>query len=112
MKNKGIQLADSSTGLQAIDLKIDVVRDADGLITQGMVIGDIMNQNQALILIANPGEFKFNPTIGVSIDEILLNDDYLRMRHRIREHLEKDGMKVKEIDFSQSKPLKINASYE
>ncbi len=112
MKNIGIQLADSATGVQSIDLKIDVVRDANGLITQGLVVGDTMNQNQAVIIIANPGEFMFNPTLGVAIDELLLDDDYLRFKHRIREHLNKDGMNVKSIDFSKTIPLLIDANYE
>jgi hypothetical protein len=112
MKNKGIQLADSSLGLQSIDLKIDVLRDEIGMITQGLVVGEILNQNQAVILIANPGEFPFNPKLGVAIDELLLDDDYLKFKHRIREHLVKDGMIVKSIDFSSVTPLKIDASYE
>lgn len=112
MKNLGIQLNDSTTGIETIDLKIDVKRDANGLITQGLVVGNIMSQTQAMILIASPGEFKFNPTVGVAIDELLLDDDYLRMRHRIRENLEKDGMKVKSVDLFKDIPLKIEASYE
>ncbi len=112
MKNKGIQLTDSSTGLQNIDLKIDVVRNVDGLIMQGLVVGDTMNQNQAMIIIANPGEFKFNPTLGVAINELVLDDDYLRFRHRIREHLIKDGMKVKNVNFYPNQPLEIEATYE
>lgn len=110
MKDRGIQLTDGT--LNDLDLKIEVVRGSDGLITQGLVIGDTMNQNQALILIANPGEFKFNPTIGVAIDELLLDNDYLRFRHRIREHFEKDGLKVRSIQLSEGKPLLIDASYE
>lgn len=112
MKDKGIQLSDSAAGLQGIDLKVDVVRDADGLIVQGLVVGNTMNQNQALIIVANPGEFKFNPTLGVAIDELILDDDFLRMRHRIREQLEQDGMRVKSVDISKDKPLIIDASYE
>ena len=110
MKDRGIQLTDGSA--QDIDLKIEVVRGIDGLITQGLVVGDTMNQNQALILIANPGEFHFSPTIGVAIDELILDNDYLRMRHRIREHFAKDGLKIKSIQLSDGKPLLIDASYE
>ncbi len=110
MKDRGIQYTNGT--LQDIDLKIEVVRGSDGLITQGLVVGDTMNQNQALILIANPGEFKFNPTIGVGIDELLLDNDYLRFRHRIREHFEKDGLVIKSIQLSDGKPLLIDASYE
>jgi len=111
MKDRALQLNDSKTAIENIDLKINVIREG-GLITQGLVVGNTLNQNQALIIIANPGEFPFNPTLGVAIDELLLDDDYLRMRHRIREHLIKDGMKVKSIDFSQNKPMVINADYE
>lgn len=110
MKDRGIQFTDGT--LQELDLKIEVVRGSDGLITQGLVIGDTMNQNQALILIANPGEFKTEPTIGVAIDELIFDNDYLRFRHRIREHFEKDGLKVKSIQLSEGKPLLIDASYE
>lgn len=110
MKDTGIQFTDGT--LQDFDLKIEVVRGSDGLITQGLVIGDTMNQNQALILVANPGEFKFNPTIGVAIDELLLDNDYLRFRHRIREHFAKDGLVIKSIQLSDGKPLLIDANYE
>lgn len=111
MKDTGIQLNDSQNAMENIDLKIEVIREG-GLITQGLVIGKTLRQNQALIIIANPGEFPFSPTLGVAIDELLLDNDYLRIRHRIREHLSKDGMKVKTLDFSEKKPMNIEANYE
>lgn len=112
MKSTGIQLNDSSNALEPIDLKIDVQRNGDGLITRGLVVGDVMNQNQALIIMSNPGEFPFSPTLGVAINDLILDNDYLRMRHRIREHFAKDGLKVKKLEFSEGKPLVIDASYE
>lgn len=110
MKNTGIQFTDGNQ--EAFDLKIEVQRDSKGLITQGLVIGDTMSQNQALILIANPGELKNEPTLGVAINELLFDNDYLRFRHRIRDHFEKDGLTVKNIQLSEGKPLLIEASYE
>lgn len=112
MKDKGIQLNDSTNAVESIDLKIEVTRGTDGKITQGLVIGPTMNQNQALILMSSPGEFKFDPTLGVSIADLLLDKDYLRMRHRIREHFAKDGLIVQNLQLSDGKPLVINASYE
>jgi hypothetical protein len=112
MKDRGIQLSDGKNGLEAIDLKIETVRDSNGKIIQGLVVGNTLNQNQALILVANPGEFKFYPTLGIAIDELILDDDYLRFRNRIREHFLKDKLKVKFLELSQGKPLKISASYE
>lgn len=112
MKQKGIQLTDGSLAGDLMDLKIDVVRDNNGLIIQGFCVGDTMQQNQAMILMASPGEFHFNPTLGVAIDELLLDDDYLKFRHRIREHFVKDGLRVKTLELSEGKPLKIEAYYE
>lgn len=110
MKDKGVQLTDGNQ--EEVDLKIDVLRDANGLITQGLVVGNTMKQNQAMILIANPGDFKFNPTLGVAFDELLLDNDFLRMRHRIKEHFSKDGLRVKNIQLEEGKPFLIDASYE
>lgn len=112
MKDRGIQLNDSTNTVENIDLKIVVTRDANGLINQGLVIGATLRQNQAVIIVANPGEFPFNPTIGASVDELILDKDYLRMRHRIREHLLKDGMITKRLELSEGKPLQIDAGYE
>lgn len=111
MKTKGIQLADSTNTLGGVDLRIQVTRGSSGLIEQGIMVGDTMNQNQALLLIANPGEFKNNPTIGVAIDELLLDNDFLRFRHRIREHFAKDGLTVRNVQLENGKPLLIDASY-
>jgi len=112
MKSNAIQLTDSTDGVDSIDLKIDVKRDSNNLITDGLCVGNTMPQNQALMLIANPGEFMFNPTIGVAIGDLLLNDDYLRFRHRIREHFAKDGLVVKSVQLDGQKPLLIEADYE
>ena len=112
MKDIGIQLNDSQNGVQNIDLKINVIRDGGGLITSGLVVGNVLRQNQAIIIIANPGEFPFSPTLGVAIDELLLDNDYLRMRHRMRDHLSKDGMKVKTLEFSEKKQMQLEAYYE
>lgn len=110
MKDRAMQLTNGNE--DTIDLKIEVVRNASGLIQEGLVIGNVMNQNQALILSAYPGEFHFNPTLGVGLADLMMDDDYLRFRHRIREHFEKDGLKVKSIDLSKNKPLRIDAIYE
>lgn len=107
-----MQLTDNVTGNDPIDAKIVVLRGNDGLITQGLIVGQVLNQNQAMILIANPAEFHFNPTIGVAIDQLILDNDYLRFRHRIREHLIKDGIKVNSLQLQKGMPLQIQSEYE
>ena len=55
MKDIGIQLNDSQNGVENIDLKINVTKDGNGLIKSGLVVGKTLRQNQAIIIIANPG---------------------------------------------------------
>lgn len=110
-KDKGIQLNDNISEGQILDLKVEVKRDSLGKITQGLVIGNTLQQNQALILITQPGENKFNPDLGVGIADMLLDHDYLNYRHRIREHYAKDGLKVTHLDLYENKPLRIDANY-
>lgn len=110
-KDKGIQLNDNISEGQILDLKVEVKRDSLGKITQGLVIGNTLHQNQALILITQPGENKFNPDLGVGIADMLLDHDYLNYRHRIREHYAKDGLKVTYLDLYENKPLRIDANY-
>ncbi|HUH26512.1 MAG TPA: hypothetical protein VLY87_07780 [Flavobacterium sp.] len=110
-KDKGIQLNDNNTNGQILDLKIEVLKDSGGKIIQGLIVGNTLQQNQALILITHQGENKFNPDLGVGISDILLDNDYLNYRHRIRENYAKDGLKVTHLDLYENKPLKIDANY-
>lgn len=110
-KDKGLQLNDNTTTGEILDLKIEVVKDAEGKIKSGLIVGNTLQQNQALILITQPGENKFNPDLGVGIADMLLDHDYLNYRHRIREHYAKDGLKVSHLDLYENKPLRIDANY-
>lgn len=111
-KVTGIQLESNSNIATGADLKIHVKRDDSNQIEQGLMIGNTINQNQALMLIASPSDFKSSPTLGVSLMDLMLDEDYLAFRHRIREHFLKDGLKVRRIQLENGKPLIIEASYE
>jgi hypothetical protein len=108
----GILLHDSNDAASGVDIKILIKRGDSNQIEQGLLIGNTMNQNQALMLIASPGDFKANPTLGVSINDLMLDQDYLGCRHRIREHFLKDGLNVRRIQLESNKPIVIDASYE
>lgn len=112
MKDFGIQLIDNNDDGEILDLKIIPVRDSDGMIVSGLVLGNTLEQNKACILIGHQGEFKFNPDLGVGISDLTLGEDYLEFRHRIREHFAKDGLIVKTLDLYENKPIKIIAEYE
>ena len=64
MKSIGIQLNEN------YDLKVQVRRDASGMIVSGLQVGDVTYQNQALILSAQKGEIKESPLTGYGIKKI------------------------------------------
>ena len=112
MKDRGIQVVDNSNEGTILDLKIIPVRDSSGLITQGLVIGETLEQNIAFILTAHQGDFKFNPDLGVGLGDLVLSNEFSEYRHKIKSHFIKDGLKVKELVLYENKPFKIDASYE
>ena len=67
---KGILLAD-------YEPLIDVRRDAAGRIEEGLRVGDVLRQNQALILTLHKGELKERPMVGVGLSDMLLDNDQI-----------------------------------
>ncbi|WP_202110812.1 hypothetical protein [Flavobacterium hydrocarbonoxydans] len=112
MKSIGIQLIDNNDQGEPMDLKINPVRDVTGKIIAGIVIGNILEQNKALIIIGSEGDLKFRPDIGVNFGDVLLNDNLLEYRHKINEHFDKDGLKISELDLYTLDNIKIVADYE
>lgn len=112
MKGFGIQLIDNNDQGEVMDIKIDPKHDAQGKIVSGFVVGSTLQQNQALILLAHLGDLKFRPDMGVGIEDLLLSDDFLEFRHRVREHLTKDGLKVNTLELYPNKPVVIESEYE
>ena len=99
----GIQMTD-------YDLDIKVVQNAAGQIVSGLVVGDILHQNQALIMVFHKGDLKDDVSVGVGIDRMLLDNDRLTWTREIREQLEMDGQKVESVVID-NKSIKIKASY-
>ncbi len=111
MKKRGIQLVDDSAE-HLMDLAVEVVRDASGLIVQGMRVGDTLEQNKALLLMIHPGELRMSPLVGVGLSDMILDHDYLAFRHRIREQFAMDGLRVTRLDLYPNKPVIIEANYD
>jgi hypothetical protein len=103
MKEKGLTI-NPETG----DLNIKVTRDSLGMITGGLVVGDVQKQNQAIIIYMQPGEMKEQPQIGVGIASILLSSETLLYKHKIREQLEADGFKVNHLEIEAMKNNELN----
>ncbi len=112
MKDFAIQLVDHTDDGELMDVKIVPIRDKDGLITQGVVLGNTLQQNKALILIAHPNDFKGNPTLGIGIGDITLSTDLLDYRHEIRRQFPLDGLKITELNLYDLNNVTIEADYE
>lgn len=93
------------------DLDIVVVRDSEGKITRGLQPGDVTVQNVNAILKGQPGEFKEVPTVGVGIDNMLLDHDYLLYKHKIRQQLTAEGMQINSLEIV-NQDIDINANYK
>ena len=93
------------------DLKVQVVRSADGKITRGLVLGDITYQNMNALLTIHPGEVKDNPTVGVGISDMALDENQLEWLSRIRQALENEGLTIKTFNLVSAQKMYINASY-
>lgn len=113
MKTKatGIQYQDSADAT-VYDLKIQVVKDSFGKILSGMVIGATLEQNMASIMVAEPGDFKANLSLGVGLRSALLDEDLLKYRHAIKEQFAMDGMTVNHLDLYNLQRFSIDAEYE
>lgn len=96
--------------LENYDVAISVQRDPNGMISSGLVVGDILTQNQALIISIHPGDLKERPSMGVGIEDMLLDHDYPAWRAAIREQLEMDGQTVHSVKITSSS-IVIDAEY-
>ena len=100
----GIQLSD-------YDIDIHTLMDDNGKIVSGVVIGDILAQNQALILQTHKGEWKEDPSIGAGISDMLLDENLMLWKREIREQMELDGQTVRDVSITGTK-ITIDAKYE
>ena len=98
--------------MKNIDIQID---ENYGLVTDpvghDLVVGDVTLQNQALILLAQPGEWKEHPMVGCGIGDMANDDDTNAWRRAIREELARDGMKVRNLKIEENN-ITIDADYE
>ncbi|WP_165020138.1 hypothetical protein [Dysgonomonas sp. ZJ279] len=80
------------------ELQVSVQRDKQGLITQGLVLGNIDYQRCKFIIIAQKGEFKQVPTLGLGIDIYLKKPIAAHEKQRfiteLKSELSSDGVKA------------------
>lgn len=102
----GIMLSDDK------DVVISIKRNSNGLIMQGLMLGDITNQNQELIVIAEKGDFKEIPKKGVAISNYLDDEVPDSLLRAVRTELSLEGMTVKKVGLNSHNELVIDAEYK
>lgn len=100
---RGIQLED-------YDLAVKVEKDNAGKIISGVIIGDTLQQNQALILKMHKGELHEDPSVGVGISDMLLDHDSESWKREIREQMELDGQTVNSVSI-EANDIIIDSTY-
>ena len=97
--------------MNVFDLLLD--EDLDLRIERGdLVMGESTLQHQALLLLSNKGDWRADGTVGVALNNELLDDaNPDELRQRIRQEFERDGMVVGRIEITDNWPL-IEATYE
>lgn len=104
MKNTGIQINSD------YDLAIQVKYDRNGKILSGLVVGDVLYQNQAMLLMAHKGEYKENPLVGVGLSDIVNDNDFARWRREITEQFTADSQQISSLQLDEQ-GLILNAKY-
>ncbi len=102
---KGVLLDDTG------DLHIKARRNAQGKIEDGLVIGDVTAQNQRTILLAEKGEIKEAPLLGVGAQQFIDDDDPVDFLREVRTNLRMDRQTVKQVGFNENGNLVITACY-
>lgn len=93
------------------DIALDTVFDVR--IEKGdFVVAECTKQHQELLLLANKGQFKQHPTIGVGIDTYL-NDEASTtdLKRVIQEQYEIDGMRIIRMSGTQYSNIQVDAYY-
>ncbi|MCC8154678.1 MAG: hypothetical protein LIP01_11010 [Tannerellaceae bacterium] len=106
-KNIGL-LLDPETG----DLQLSFQKNSTGRYTEGLEVGYITYQNQALILQAFKGELKEYPSLGTGITDIIADHETVGWKREVLLQLEADDMIVRDVDIDfKTKKLTIDAEY-
>ena len=75
-----------------------------------LLVGDVLRQNQALILTLHNGELKENPSVGVGISDMLLDNDPIYWKTLIKEQMEMDGQTVDKVRITNT-GIQIESKY-
>lgn len=75
-----------------------------------MAVGEVLEQNQYLLLITHQGEWKEFPLVGVGIGDIVNDNDLPKWKRAIGEAMEQDGQIIEKLELTTEK-LNLKTSY-
>ena len=92
---------------------IDILIDEDLEFEDGdFAIGISDKQHIKHILKAFKGEFKEFPELGVGIEQMINDDNYMDILIEAKKNLQYDGVEVKNIKFTDEGKLNVDGRYE
>lgn len=77
-----------------------------------LVVGESTYQHQKILIFADKGQFKANPTIGVGSRRYLETSKPDELAREIRLEFYGDGMDVKTLSIADNLEIKIDAEYK
>jgi hypothetical protein len=76
-----------------------------------LVTGDVLYQQQALLLATIESEWKQSPVTGVGLDTYLLDESELEVKRKIRQQYKSDGLLVTSLNKTPDGKLTIGAQH-
>lgn len=93
------------------ELAIEPKRNSLGYITEGILIGDTLLQDQTLLLKSYPGEWKENPLIGVGMRDFMNDDaDVEELHYRIERQFKMCGFVINSLSGKTTATTAITAT--
>lgn len=96
-------------------MPIDILLDENGDLAEengDFKFGESTHQHQRCILLAQKGEYKASPGVGVGIGDYLNDDDLAELGAEIQKQFELDGMKIKKLDVYENGRVDVDAEYD
>ncbi len=89
-----------------------IIGNEEGLDKGDFQLAESTKQHQALLLLANKGEFRQSPLVGVGVNLYLEDDRLGAMKSELQQQLFLDGMTVDQLRIFNDGQVFIDASYE
>lgn len=93
---------------------IQITEEGDLSVKGGSLgFGDTLAQNEFAILMAQKGEFKLDPLLGVGIANMVGDNDVSQWKRRIRDAFREDGLALSDIEITESGSItSLEAHYD